>query len=73
MNQSVDLKSTDACSRNNISPKEIRDFLINHPEIKLSQEDLNNLVQRHPHNLSPILHLNPSSQTIIDVIEDDPI
>ena len=57
----------------NISPKEIRDFLVNHPEVKLSQQDMNNLVQRHPHNLSAILHLNPNPQTIIDVIEDDPI
>ena len=57
----------------NISPKEVRDFLINHPEIKFSQKDLDNLVQRRPQNLSAILHLNPSSKTIIDVIEHDPI
>ncbi len=57
----------------NISPKEVRDFLIDHPELKFSQEDLNNLVQRRPQNLSAILHLNPSSKTIIDVIEHDPI
>ena len=69
----VDRKALMLALASNISPKEIRDFLVGHPEIKFSQEDLNNLVQRHPHNLSAILHLNPNPQTIIDVIEDDPI
>ena len=69
----VDHKTLMLSLARNISPKEIRDFLTNHPEVKLSQQDMNNLVQRHPNNLSAILHLNPSSQTIIDVIEDDPI
>ena len=69
----VDHKTLMLSLARNISPKEVRDFLIDHPEIKFSQEDLNNLVQRHPHNLSAILHLNPSSKTIIDVIEHDPI
>ena len=69
----VDHKSLMLSLARNISPKEVRDFLIDHPEIKFSQEDLNNLVQRKPQNLSAILHLNPSSKTIIDVIKDDPI
>ena len=69
----VDHKTLMLSLARNISPKEVRDFLVSHPEIKFSQEDLNNLVQRRPNNLSAILHLNPSSQTIIDVIEDDPI
>ena len=69
----VDHKSLMLSLARNISPKEVRDFLIDHSEIKFSQEDLNNLVQRRPQNLSAILHLNPSSKTIIDVIEHDPI
>ena len=69
----VDRKALMLALASNISPKEVRDFLINHPEIKLSQEDLNNLVQRRPQNLSAILHRNPSSKTIIDVIENEPI
>tara|TARA_Y100000813_G_C24156436_1_gene349899 strand:+ start:595 stop:2205 length:1611 start_codon:yes stop_codon:yes gene_type:complete len=69
----VDHKSLMLSLARNISPKEVRDFLIDHSEIKFSQEDLNNLVQRRPQNLSAILHLNPSSKTIIDVIKDDPI
>ena len=69
----VDHKTLMLSLARNISPKEIRDFLLNHPEIKLSQEDLNNLVQRKPHNLSAILHRNPNPQTIIDVIENEPI
>jgi hypothetical protein len=69
----VDHKTLMLSLARNISPKEIRDFLLNHPEIKLSQEDLNNLVQRRPQNLSAILHRNPNPQTIIDVIENEPI